>query len=234
MAVAPALMFILLGLSPRSPRRAGRRSMDTTCACRGWVDRLSAGKFRRGNRRSRFVSALLHTIGFAAPGAARVSAALALLITPPCAVSGDSSGRSPPVPHSNRGRAGLAVRVRSGASSRPLQTWGLVEDLDWFSIRSPRGCPLASLTSGRRHRLWPSCSWQVFKRSTRHSTRRHGWMVPAVCAGSSHTLLLLRPALVVAAAFRMLDARASSIWHAMTGGGPGTATEPLSFMRSSV
>jgi multiple sugar transport system permease protein len=43
------------------------------------------------------------------------------------------------------------------------------------------------------------------------------------------TLPLLRPALVVAAAFRTLDAlRIFDLPYVMTGGGPGTATEPLS------
>lgn len=43
------------------------------------------------------------------------------------------------------------------------------------------------------------------------------------------TLPLLIPALVVAAAFRMLDAlRLFDLVYVMTGGGPGTATEPLS------
>lgn len=43
------------------------------------------------------------------------------------------------------------------------------------------------------------------------------------------TLPLLRPALVVAAAFRALDAlRLFDLAYVMTGGGPGTATEPLS------
>jgi ABC-type sugar transport system permease subunit len=43
------------------------------------------------------------------------------------------------------------------------------------------------------------------------------------------TLPLLRPAIVVAAAFRMLDAlRLFDLAYVMTGGGPGTATEPLS------
>lgn len=43
------------------------------------------------------------------------------------------------------------------------------------------------------------------------------------------TFPLLSPALVVAAAFRMLDAlRLFDLAYVMTGGGPGTATEPLS------
>jgi ABC-type sugar transport system permease subunit len=43
------------------------------------------------------------------------------------------------------------------------------------------------------------------------------------------TLPLLRPALVVAAAFRMLDAlRLFDLAYVLTGGGPGTATESLS------
>jgi ABC-type sugar transport system permease subunit len=43
------------------------------------------------------------------------------------------------------------------------------------------------------------------------------------------TLPLLAPALVVAAAFRMLDAlRLFDLAYVITGGGPGTATEPLS------
>jgi ABC-type sugar transport system permease subunit len=43
------------------------------------------------------------------------------------------------------------------------------------------------------------------------------------------TLPLLRPVLVVAAAFRALDAlRLFDLAYVLTGGGPGTATEPLS------
>jgi len=43
------------------------------------------------------------------------------------------------------------------------------------------------------------------------------------------TLPLLVPALVVAGAFRMLDAlRLFDLAYVLTGGGPGTATEPLS------
>jgi ABC-type sugar transport system permease subunit len=43
------------------------------------------------------------------------------------------------------------------------------------------------------------------------------------------TVPLLRPAIVVAAAFRALDAlRVFDLPYVMTGGGPGTATEPLS------
>jgi ABC-type sugar transport system permease subunit len=43
------------------------------------------------------------------------------------------------------------------------------------------------------------------------------------------TLPLLGPALVVATAFRALDAlRLFDLVYVMTGGGPGTATEPLS------
>lgn len=43
------------------------------------------------------------------------------------------------------------------------------------------------------------------------------------------TLPLLRPALIVAGAFRILDAlRLFDLSYVMTGGGPGTATEPLS------
>lgn len=45
----------------------------------------------------------------------------------------------------------------------------------------------------------------------------------------SITLPLLRPAMVVAAAFRVLDAlRLFDLSYVLTGGGPGTATEPLS------
>ena len=42
------------------------------------------------------------------------------------------------------------------------------------------------------------------------------------------TLPLLRPALLVAALFRTLDAfRVFDVVYVMTGGGPGTATEPI-------
>jgi ABC-type sugar transport system permease subunit len=43
------------------------------------------------------------------------------------------------------------------------------------------------------------------------------------------TLPLLRPALLVALIFRTLDAfRVFDLIYALTGGGPGTATEPIS------
>jgi ABC-type sugar transport system permease subunit len=46
---------------------------------------------------------------------------------------------------------------------------------------------------------------------------------------STITLPLLEPALIVAGAFRMLDAlRLFDLAYVLTGGGPGTATEPLS------
>ena len=49
------------------------------------------------------------------------------------------------------------------------------------------------------------------------------------------TLPLLRPALVVAGAFRMLDAlRLFDLAYVLTGGGPGTATEPLSLYAFTV
>lgn len=49
------------------------------------------------------------------------------------------------------------------------------------------------------------------------------------------TLPLLRPALIVAAAFRVLDAlRLFDIPYVLTGGGPGTATEPLSLYAFAV
>jgi multiple sugar transport system permease protein len=49
------------------------------------------------------------------------------------------------------------------------------------------------------------------------------------------TLPLLRPALVVAAAFRALDAlRLFDLAYVITGGGPGTATEPLSLYAFAV
>jgi len=49
------------------------------------------------------------------------------------------------------------------------------------------------------------------------------------------TVPLLRPALVVAGAFRMLDAlRLFDLAYVLTGGGPGTATEPLSLYAYTV
>jgi ABC-type sugar transport system permease subunit len=48
---------------------------------------------------------------------------------------------------------------------------------------------------------------------------------------STITLPLLAPALVVAAAFRALDAlRLFDLAYVLTGGGPGTATEPLTLL----
>jgi ABC-type sugar transport system permease subunit len=49
------------------------------------------------------------------------------------------------------------------------------------------------------------------------------------------TLPLLRPALLVALIFRTLDAlRVFDLIYALTGGGPGTATEPISLYAFTV
>ncbi len=97
-------------------------------------------------------------------------------------------------------------------------------------IRSPRGCRSARRTSGKRRRSSRSCCWRACRRidpALDEAARMDG-------AGAwrrfvTITLPLLRPALVVAAAFRMLDAlRLFDLAYVLTGGGPGTATEPLS------
>jgi ABC-type sugar transport system permease subunit len=50
----------------------------------------------------------------------------------------------------------------------------------------------------------------------------------------SITLPLLRPTLVVVLLFRLLDAlRVFDLIYALTGGGPGTATEPLQLLTFS-
>ena len=61
------------------------------------------------------------------------------------------------------------------------------------------------------------------------SAKRRGSTAQARPGVLTITLPLLTPALVIAAAFRMLDAlRLFDLAYVVTGGGPGTATEPVS------
>jgi len=65
---------------------------------------------------------------------------------------------------------------------------------------------------------------------------RAAWTAPGPGASSSRiTLPLLRPALVVALAFRAIDAfRVFDLIYVLTGGGPGTATESVTLYTFSV
>jgi multiple sugar transport system permease protein len=163
----------------------------------------------------RFTSALLHTVTFAVltvPLELALGLALALIMH--TAVRGRALIRLtallpwaiPTVV------AALVWRfmfdAQAGVITAPLRTLGAVgPSFDWFVH------PLAGL--------------QTIDPALHEAARIDG--AGAVRRFITITLPLLGPALVVAAAFRMLDAlRLFDVAYVLTGGGPGTATEPLS------
>jgi multiple sugar transport system permease protein len=121
--------------------------------------------------------------------------------------------------------------AQAGIITDPLRTLGLVEDsFDWFVH------PLAAWVPIGVADVWKTTPFvailllaglQTIDPALHEAARMDG--ANGVRRFVTITLPLLRPALVVAAAFRMLDAlRLFDLAYVMTGGGPGTATEPLS------
>ena len=160
--------------------------------------------------------------------------ALAVMMHPPCgaaafirvsraAALGDSDGR---------GGAAVALHVRSPDRHRaaPFRAPGLVGPRSTGSF-TRRGLG----TNHRRGHVEDDtvrghpAAGRARDGSIRRSRKRRASTARARRRFFTITLPLLTPALVVAAAFRMLDAlRLFDLAYVITGGGPGTATEPLS------
>ncbi|HEY5616420.1 MAG TPA: sugar ABC transporter permease [Vicinamibacterales bacterium] len=237
--VAPALVFILLGsLVPIAA--TAWEALHGHDLRLPWLGRPFVGlaNFVEAIGDPRFTSALLHTVGFAAitvPLELGLGLALALIMHT-----------------ARRGRALIRLAAllpwaiptvvaalvwrfmfdaQAGIITAPLRTLALVgESFDWFVH------PLAAWVPIGAADIWKTTPFvailllaglQTIDPALHEAAQMDG--AGAVRRFGTITLPLLRPALVVAAAFRMLDAlRLFDVAYVMTGGGPGTATEPLS------
>lgn len=171
---------------------------------------------------ARFAESLLHTIGFAA-----VSVPLELALGLALALA---------MHHLRRGRG--AVRTAALLPwAIPTVVAALVwrfmfegSPIDWFAASVTAWVPIVAAD------VWKTTPFvailllaglQAIDRDVFEAARVDG--AGAVRQFFTVTLPLLRPALIVAATFRTLDAvRLFDLPYVLTGGGPGTATEPLS------
>lgn len=237
--VAPALTLILLvALLPIAA--TAWEALHAHDLRLPWTGRpfIGLANFAEAARDPRFGSALLHTLAFAAitvPLELALGTALALLMH--TAVRGRALVRVaallpwavPTVV------AALVWRfmfdAQSGIATLPLAALGLVgRSFDWFVD------PLAAWVPIIAADVWKTTPFvailllaglQAIDPAIDEAASIDG--AGAVRRFMTVTLPLLRPALVVAAAFRMLDAlRLFDLAYVLTGGGPGTATEPLS------
>lgn len=235
----PALVFILCGsLVPVAA--TGWEALHGHDLRLPWLGRPFVGlaNFAEASQDPRFTSALLHTVGFAAitvPLEIAFGLALALIMHTAA-----------------RGRAVLRLAAllpwaiptvvaalvwrfifdaQAGIVTASLRDLGLVgESFDWLVH------PLAAWVPIGAADIWKTTPFvavlllaglQTIDPALHEAARMDG--AGAVRRFLTITLPLLRPALVVAAAFRMLDAlRLFDAVYVLTGGGPGTATEPLS------
>jgi ABC-type sugar transport system permease subunit len=237
--VAPALVFVLLGsLGPIAA--TGWEALHGHDLRLPWLGRPFVGvdNFVEAAGDPRFTSALLRTITFAVitvPLELALGLALALVMHT-----------------ARRGRALVRLAAllpwaiptvvaalvwrfmfdaQAGIITAPLRDLGVVtEPFDWFVH------PLAAWVPIGAADIWKTTPFvsilllaglQTIDPALHEAARMDG--AGTVRRFVTITLPLLRPALVVAAAFRMLDAlRLFDLAYVVTGGGPGTATEPLS------
>jgi ABC-type sugar transport system permease subunit len=237
--VAPALVVLLLGsLVPIAA--TAWEALHGHDLRLPWLGRPFVGvaNFVEAVRDPRFISALQHTVGFAVvtvPLELALGVALAMIMH--AAVRGRALIRLaallpwaiPTVV------AALVWRfmfdAQAGILTTALQTPGLVgESFDWFVH------PLAAWVPIGAADIWKTTPFvailllaglQAIDPALHEAAQIDG--AGAVRRFVTITLPLLSPALVVAAAFRTLDAlRLFDLAYVLTGGGPGTATEPLS------
>ncbi len=199
---------------------------------------VGLGNFVEAAGDPRFLSALVHTVTFAIVSVPiELGLGLALALIMHAAVRGRAVVRViallpwaiPAVV------AALVWRfmfdAQAGIVTAPLRQLGLVAaSFDWFAH------PLAAWIPIGAADIWKTTPFvailllaglQTIDPALDEAARVDG--AGAVRRFFTITLPLLRPTLVVAAAFRVLDAlRLFDLAYVMTGGGPGTATEPLS------
>jgi ABC-type sugar transport system permease subunit len=237
--VTPAVVFILLGsLVPIVA--TGWEALHGHDLRLPWLGRPFVGlsNFVEAAGDPRFTSALLHTVTFAAITVPlEIALGLALALIMHTAVRGRALIRLtallpwaiPTVV------AALVWRfmfdAQAGVITAPLRTLGAVgPSFDWFVHPLGAWVPIGAAD------VWKTTPFvailllaglQTIDPTLHDAARMDG--AGAVQRFITITLPLLGPALVVAAAFRMLDAlRLFDVAYVLTGGGPGTATEPLS------
>jgi ABC-type sugar transport system permease subunit len=237
--VAPALAFIVLGsLVPIAA--TGWDAVHGHDLRLPWLGHPFVGlaNFVEASGDPRFLSALLHTVVFATmtvPLELALGLGLALMMH--TAIRGRPLIRlAVLLPWAIPTVVGALVfrfmfDAQAGIITAALQTLGVAgESFDWFAHPLAAWVPIAGAD------IWKTTPFvailllaglQTIDPALHEAARMDG-------AGNMRrfvtiTLPLLRPALVVAAAFRMLDAlRLFDVAYVMTGGGPGTSTETLS------
>jgi ABC-type sugar transport system permease subunit len=237
--VLPALVFIMIGsLVPIAA--TGWEALHAHDLRLPWLGRPFVGlaNFVEATRDARFVSALVHTVSFAAitvPLELALGLALALIMH--AAARGRGFIRLtallpwtiPTIVAALIWR--FMFDAQAGIFAALLRDLGLVgESFDWFVH------PLAAWVPIGAADVWKTTPFvailllaglQTIDPALQEAARMDG--AGTVRRFVTVTLPLLRPAIVVAAAFRALDAlRLFDLTYAMTGGGPGSATEPLS------
>jgi ABC-type sugar transport system permease subunit len=237
--VAPALAFIVLGsLVPIAA--TGWDALHGHDLRLPWQGRPFVGvsNFVEAAADPRFRSALLHTVIFA-----MITVPLELALGLGLALMMHTAIRGRPLirlaillPWAIPTVIGALVwrfmfDARAGVITAALQTIGAVgESFDWFAH------PLAAWVPIGAADIWKTTPFvailllaglQTIDPALHQAARMDG--AGNVRRFATITLPLLRPALVVAAAFRMLDAlRLFDVAYVTTGGGPGTSTETLS------
>ena len=237
--VAPALLFVLLGsLIPIG--MTAWEALHAHDLRLPWLGRPFVGlaNFEEALRDARFTSALLHTVVFAAATVPiEIALGLALALLMHSATRGRSLIRLvtllpwavPAIVAALIWR--FMFDAQAGVLTALLRAGGVVGDsFDWFVDPRAAWVPIAIAD------IWKTTPFvailllaglQTIDPVVHEAARIDG--AGAVRRFVTITLPLLRPALVVAAAFRMLDAlRLFDVAYVLTGGGPGTATETLS------
>jgi len=237
--VAPALAFIVLGsLVPIAA--TGWEALYGHDLRLPWLGRPFVGlsNFVEAAADPRFRSALLHTAIFAlitVPLELALGRALALMMH--TAIRGRPLFRlAVLLPWAIPTVIGALIwrfmfDARAGVITAALQSVGAAsESFDWFAH------PLAAWVPIGAADIWKTTPFvailllaglQTIDPALHEAARMDG--AGSVRRFATITLPLLRPALVVAAAFRMLDAlRLFDVAYVTTAGGPGTSTETLS------
>jgi ABC-type sugar transport system permease subunit len=205
-----------------------------------WLGRPFVGldNFAEAMADERFTSALVRTVVFA-------------LVTVPIELAGGVA-LALVMHHATRGRALVRAAAllpwaiptvvaallwrfmfdgQAGIVNVPLRSVGLIGDsFDWFVGPMSAWVPIALAD------IWKSTPFVAVLVLAGLQTIDPAFYEAAAVDGASRirqfvtlTLPLLRPVIVVAAAFRALDAlRLFDLAYVLTGGGPGSSTEPLS------
>jgi ABC-type sugar transport system permease subunit len=205
-----------------------------------WLGRpfIGVGNFAEALGDARFLGALTRTIAFAVITVPlEIAAGLALALVMHNAVRGRAILRAgallpwaiPTVVAALLWR--FMFDSQAGILNVPLRSIGMVSSsFDWFVGAYTAWVPVALAD------IWKSTPFVAVLLLAGLQTIDASLYEAAAVDGASRmrqfftiTLPLLRPVLVVAAAFRALDAlRLFDLAYVLTGGGPGTATEPLS------